>query len=136
MSASLARAEEQIAAYDNYKAAMAANPRPQQSVYDVSSTYEKNIAEAWTDYKSNVNAFNNDFVTYLQNKLGTDYYSEFYDEYSSLYTDYEKLVKELTASTKYDTTLIKNVDAYKQKLFNAANEFIGKRTGVKKASGF
>lgn len=135
MSTSLARAEEKITAYENYKAAMATNPRAQQSAYDASGVYEKAIADAWTDYTSNVAAFNNDFVTYLQNKLGTDYYSEFYDEYSSLYTDYEKLAKELTASTTYDANLAKEVDAYRQRLFDAANTFIGKRTGVKKASG-
>lgn len=136
MSASLARAEKQIAAYDNYKAAMAANPRAQQSVYDASDFSKKEIAKAWTDYKSDVNTFNNDFVTYLQNTLGTDYYAEFYDEYRSLYTDYEKLAKELTTSTTYDANLAKKVDAYKQKLFDAADTFIGKRTGIKKASGF
>ena len=97
---------------------------------------EKEAVAAWTNYQSSVNTFNADFVTYLQNKLGSEQYADFYDEYSSLYTEYESAMNALKTSKMYDAKLVSNVNAWREKLFAAADEFVGKRTGAKKASGF
>lgn len=101
-----------------------------------SASLEKKAKKSWTAYQSNVDKFSVDFTTYLQTNLGAELYSDFYDEYSNLYTEYSNLVKEMAKSSMYDESLVKRLNKWKEDWFAAANQFVGKHKGVKKASGF